>query len=129
MALRPFTQTPKTCLLDTIQARSQNARLEILSPRGLFLSCGAQPALQLPLLTIMTTTEKPEVEQLKKQEKIQKRPAVFFRVSQNTWIEAIVRYLVYPREAGRVKTRMIKKMLERLNSRPELVMFPKSNMR
>lgn len=60
---------------------------------------------------------------------VRERPAVFFRVSQNTWIEAIVRYLVYPREAGRVKTRMIRKMLERLNSRPELVMFPKSNMR
>jgi small-conductance mechanosensitive channel len=60
---------------------------------------------------------------------VRERPAVFFRVSQNTWIEAIVRYLVYPREAGRVKTRMIQKMLERLNSKPDLVMFPKSNMR
>lgn len=60
---------------------------------------------------------------------VRERPAVFFRISQNTWLEAIVRYLVYPREAGRVKTRMIQKMLERLNSKPDLVMFPKSNLR
>ncbi len=60
---------------------------------------------------------------------VRERPAVFFRVSQNTWIEAIVRYLVYPREAGRVKTRMIRKMLEKLNAEPELAMFPKDNLR
>jgi small-conductance mechanosensitive channel len=60
---------------------------------------------------------------------VQERPAVFFRVSENTWVEAIVRYLVQPREAGRVKTRLIKKMLAKLNEAPDRVLFPKSNMR
>ena len=60
---------------------------------------------------------------------VRERPAVFFRVSQNTWVEAIVRYLVQPKEAGRVKTRLIQNMLERLNAAPDRVLFPKGNMR
>jgi small-conductance mechanosensitive channel len=60
---------------------------------------------------------------------VRERPNVLFRVSENTWLEAIVRYLVPPREAGRIKTRLIKRMLERLNSEPERTMFPKSNAR
>jgi small-conductance mechanosensitive channel len=55
---------------------------------------------------------------------VRERPRVFFRVSENTWLEAIVRYLVSPREAGRVKTRLIKKLLAALNAAPEKVMFP-----
>ncbi|HEX7174251.1 MAG TPA: mechanosensitive ion channel family protein [Pyrinomonadaceae bacterium] len=60
---------------------------------------------------------------------VRERPAVFFRVGDNTWIEAIVRYLVYPRDAGRVKNRLIETLLKRLNAEPERVKFPKSNMR
>jgi small-conductance mechanosensitive channel len=60
---------------------------------------------------------------------VREHPAVFFRINANTWVEAIVRYLVEPKLAGRVKTRLIKKMLERLNSEPERVLFPKSNLR
>ncbi len=55
---------------------------------------------------------------------VHERPRVIFRVSENTWLEAIVRYLVQPREAGRVKTRLIKKLLAALNSAPDRVMFP-----
>src|SRR5438094_3060888 len=55
---------------------------------------------------------------------VRERPRVIFRVSENTWLEAIVRYLVPPREAGRVKTRLIKKLLAALNAAPEKVMFP-----
>jgi small-conductance mechanosensitive channel len=55
---------------------------------------------------------------------VHERPRVIFRVSDNTWLEAIVRYLVQPREAGRVKTRLIKKLLAALNTAPEKVMFP-----
>jgi hypothetical protein len=36
---------------------------------------------------------------------------------------AIVRYLVASREAGRVKTRLIKKLLAALNAAPDKVMF------
>ena len=60
---------------------------------------------------------------------IQERPVVHFRPSENTWLEAIVRYLVHPKESGRVKTRIITKLLDRLNAEPERVLFPKSNLR
>ena len=55
---------------------------------------------------------------------VHEHPRVIFRVSENTWLEAIVRYLVAPREAGRVKTRLIRKLLAALNAAPEKVMFP-----
>lgn len=60
---------------------------------------------------------------------VQERPVVMFRVAENTWLEAIVRYLVHPREAGRVKTRLIKVLLLELNQHPDKVKFPKSDMR
>jgi hypothetical protein len=60
---------------------------------------------------------------------VQARPAVEFRVSDNTWIEAIVRYLVEPKQAADVKTQMLKKLLERLNAEPGKVMFPAAGSR
>ncbi len=60
---------------------------------------------------------------------VREYPTVQFRVSDNTWLEAIVRYLVEPKQAGRIKTRLIKKLLERLSAEPDKVMFPKSNAR
>ena len=60
---------------------------------------------------------------------VQERPVVVFRVSENTWLEAIIRYLVDPKRAGRTKTDLIRKLLERLNAEPERVRFPKADMR
>jgi small-conductance mechanosensitive channel len=60
---------------------------------------------------------------------VREHPSVLFRVGDNTWLEAIVRYLVHPKSAGRVKTTLIKKLLARLNAEPERVMFPKGNSR
>jgi small-conductance mechanosensitive channel len=60
---------------------------------------------------------------------VQERPVVMFRVAENSWLEAIVRYLVHPKEAGRVKSRLIRNLLTRLNAEPDRVMFPKSNLR
>jgi small-conductance mechanosensitive channel len=60
---------------------------------------------------------------------VQERPVVLFRVSENTWLEAIVRYLVHPKEAGRVKTRLIKELLRRLNAEPDRVKFPSDSAR
>jgi hypothetical protein len=60
---------------------------------------------------------------------VQERPVVLFRVSDNTWLEAIVRYIVDPKKAGRTKTDLIQKLLSRLNAAPERVGFPRSNMR
>jgi small-conductance mechanosensitive channel len=60
---------------------------------------------------------------------VHERPRVIFRVDEATWINAIVRYLVPPREAGSIKTRLIPKLLAALNARPERVMFPKGDSR
>jgi small-conductance mechanosensitive channel len=60
---------------------------------------------------------------------VREHPAVVFRVNPNTWLDAIVRYLVDPKEAGRVKTRLIKKLLAELNAAPDKVLFPKGNAR
>lgn len=60
---------------------------------------------------------------------VQERPVVMFRVAENSWLEAIVRYLVHPKEAGRVKSRLIVQLLNELNAEPDRVMFPKENAR
>ena len=60
---------------------------------------------------------------------VQERPVVMFRVNENSWLEAIVRYLVHPKEAGRVKTRLIKELLIALNDEPDRVLFPKGSNR
>jgi hypothetical protein len=60
---------------------------------------------------------------------VREHPHVIFRVDEVTWIDAIVRYLVSPREAGRIKSRLIPKLLAALNAAPEKVMFPKGDAR
>jgi len=60
---------------------------------------------------------------------VQEQPTVLFRASENTWLEAIVRYLVHPKEAGKVKTDLTRKLLASLNAAPTRVLFPKSNAR
>jgi hypothetical protein len=60
---------------------------------------------------------------------VQEHPVVLFRANENTWLEVAVRYLVIPREAGRTKTQLVKKLLTKLNAAPDRVMFPKSDAR
>ena len=60
---------------------------------------------------------------------VRARPRVIFRADEMTWIDAIVRYVVSPREAGPVKSRLIPKLLAALNAAPERVMFPKGDAR
>src|SRR5436309_2113365 len=60
---------------------------------------------------------------------VRSHPRVIFRVDEVTWIDAIVRYLVSPREAGSIKTRLIPKLLAALNAEPQRVMFPKGDAR
>ena len=60
---------------------------------------------------------------------VHEQPTVLFRASENTWLEAIVRYLVHPKEAGKVKTELTRKLLISLNAAPDRVLFPKSNAR
>ena len=60
---------------------------------------------------------------------VRAHPRVLFRVDEVTWIDAIVRYLVPPREAGPIRTRLIPKLLAALNAEPGKVMFPKADAR
>jgi small-conductance mechanosensitive channel len=60
---------------------------------------------------------------------VQERPVVIFRVNPNTWLDAIVRYLVDPKKSGAVKNRLTLKLLAALNAAPDKVLFPKSNLR
>jgi small-conductance mechanosensitive channel len=55
---------------------------------------------------------------------VREHPRVIFRVDEVTWVDAIVRYLVSPREAGPTKSRLIPKLLAALNAAPDKVMFP-----
>jgi small-conductance mechanosensitive channel len=55
---------------------------------------------------------------------VRAHPRVFFRVDEVSWVNAIVRYLVAPREAGAVKNRLIPKLLNALNAEADRVMFP-----
>jgi len=60
---------------------------------------------------------------------VREHPRLIFRVDEVTWIDAIVRYLVAPREAGSTKSRLVSKLLAALNAAPEQVMFPKGDAR
>jgi len=60
---------------------------------------------------------------------VREQPVVLFRVNNNTWLDATVRYLVHPKRAGQVKSRLIREMLLRLNAEPDRVLFPKGNAR
>ena len=60
---------------------------------------------------------------------VRERPTVIFRVHDNTWLQAIVRYVVDPRQSGPVKSRLIPRLLKELNKEPDRVKFPKGDSR
>jgi len=60
---------------------------------------------------------------------VREHPSVIFRLDDNTFVDAIVRYLVHPKEAGRVKNRLVKKLLTAVNAHAERVRFPKGDTR
>ena len=45
-------------------------------------------------------------------------------MSENTWLEAIIRYVIPPREPGATKSSLIKKLLAALNADQSRVCFP-----
>jgi small-conductance mechanosensitive channel len=59
---------------------------------------------------------------------VQERPSVIFR-PRDTWIEAVLRYVVHPKETGRVRSRLTQQVLARLNQHPDRVRFPLGNAR
>jgi small-conductance mechanosensitive channel len=56
---------------------------------------------------------------------VTEEPVVLFRSSDNGHVEAIVRYLVAPKQEGKIKSALTRKMLTKLNEQPERVLFPK----
>jgi small-conductance mechanosensitive channel len=60
---------------------------------------------------------------------IKEYPFVSFRINPNTWVEVLVTYLVEPKQATAVRSRIIKQAIAALLAEPDKVMFPKSNSR
>jgi small-conductance mechanosensitive channel len=60
---------------------------------------------------------------------VQSKPVVNFRVSENTWVEGVVRYLVAPRRAGAMKSLLTQRILSALRAAPEKALFPKGDSR
>ncbi|HYG16319.1 MAG TPA: mechanosensitive ion channel domain-containing protein [Bacteroidia bacterium] len=60
---------------------------------------------------------------------IKEYPFVSLRINTNTWVEVLVTYLVEPKKAAGVRTRLIKNAISELLKQPDKVMFPKSNNR
>ena len=60
---------------------------------------------------------------------IKEYPFVVFRINANTWIEVSVTYLVHPKQASAVRSRLIKSIVRELLKEPDKVMFPKGNSR
>ncbi|HEY6161336.1 MAG TPA: mechanosensitive ion channel domain-containing protein [Bacteroidia bacterium] len=60
---------------------------------------------------------------------VKEYPYISFRTNPNTWIEVSVTYLVEPKRAAMIRSRLIKKILAELNEHPDKTMFPKSDAR
>ena len=60
---------------------------------------------------------------------IKEYPFVVFRVNANTWVEVVLTYLVPPKKASGIRSRLIKSIITELLKEPDRVLFPKSNSR
>ena len=60
---------------------------------------------------------------------IKEYPFVVFRINANTWVEVSITYLVHPKKASAVRSRLIKAIIKELLKEPDKVMFPKGNSR
>jgi small-conductance mechanosensitive channel len=60
---------------------------------------------------------------------IKEYPFVVFRINANTWVEVSVTYLVHPKKASAMRSKLIKAILKELLKEPDRVMFPKGNSR
>lgn len=56
-------------------------------------------------------------------------PSIILNAHSNTCIEVIVRYLVEPKNSGRVKKKLFEAVMNELKNHPEKVMFPTTNIR
>ncbi|TPV31443.1 mechanosensitive ion channel [Paucihalobacter ruber] len=54
-------------------------------------------------------------------------PSVILKSHNNTWIEVVVRYLVDPKNSGRIKKELFESVMEELKKNPSKVRFPNTN--
>lgn len=54
-------------------------------------------------------------------------PSVILNAHDNTWVQVIVRYLVEPKNSGKVKKRLFEAVMNELKKHPEKVIFPNTN--
>lgn len=55
--------------------------------------------------------------------------AVYFRVNEYAWLEAVISYPVLPLETTNKRNRILKKALSEMNAQPDLVQFPEGRFR
>ncbi len=60
---------------------------------------------------------------------IKEYPFINLKINHNTWVEVSVTYLVPPRQAGAVRTRIIKRVIAEVLKEPGKAQFPKGNSR
>jgi small-conductance mechanosensitive channel len=60
---------------------------------------------------------------------IKEYPYVSFRVNANTWVEVVVTYLIEPKKASAIRSRLIKSIVVALLKEPGKTLFPNSNSR
>jgi small-conductance mechanosensitive channel len=60
---------------------------------------------------------------------IKEYPYVTFRINVNTWVEVTVTYLVDPKKAAGIRSRLVQSILNEFNKVPDKIMFPNSNSR
>jgi small-conductance mechanosensitive channel len=56
-------------------------------------------------------------------------PSVILRAHNNTWIEVIVRYLVEPKNSGRIRKQLFDAVMNELKKHPDKVILPNRNTR
>ncbi|MGF1556167.1 mechanosensitive ion channel family protein [Paucihalobacter sp.] len=54
-------------------------------------------------------------------------PSVILKSHNNTWVEVVVRYLVDPKNSGRIKKELFEGVMEELKKNPSKVRFPNTN--
>lgn len=55
-------------------------------------------------------------------------PSVIFRAHDNTWVDVKVRYLVEPKDSGKVKNKLFEAVMAELRIHPDKVIFPQSKI-
>jgi small-conductance mechanosensitive channel len=83
------------------------------------------PEMVEHIQTFKSLLEKTPVDELD----IKEYPFVVFRTNANTWLEVSLTYLVPPKRASSVRSRLIEAIVTELLKQPDRVLFPKGNAR